>query len=403
MRKTWFNIFIGLFVLLFAGLWIVGGVAEARSKEMKREHHKYHYSGVSYNVGGIVSGLADGETVVLQNNGGDDLEITANGDFTFSTTFADGETYDVTVLTQPDSQICSVNNSSGTINGADIIDITVTCSIVSVAAGDAHTVALRTDGTVWAWGDNRSGQLGDGTTLDSITPVQVNGLAEVAVVAAGIYHTIALKTDGTVWAWGSNYTGQLGDGTKTDSSTPVQVIDLTNVTAIATKSFHTIALKSDGTIWTWGSNNYGQLGDGPTIYSIMPVQVNELTDVAAIAVGGEHTVALKSDGTVWAWGRNDYGQLGSETTERCELGPTCSITPLQVTGLTDVAAIAGGGSHTIALKKDGTVWAWGSNIFDQLGVTTSEACVDNPRYYAPCSTTPIQVFDLTTSPMPVTP
>ncbi|MGC2423221.1 MAG: hypothetical protein WA666_02575, partial [Nitrospirota bacterium] len=236
--------------------------------------------------------------------------------------------------------------------------------VTAVAGGYDHTIALKSDGTVWAWGWNAHGQLGDGTTTDRYTPVQVNGLTGVIAIADGRGHTVALKSDGTVWAWGWNAHGQVGDGTTTDRYTPVQVTDLMGVTAIAGGIFQTIVLKSDGTVWAWGWNAHGQVGDGTTTDRYTPVQVSGLTGVTAIAGGGPHTIALKSDGTVWAWGYNGFGQLGDGTT-------TDRYTPVQVTDLMGVTAIACGGDHTIALKSDGTVWAWGYNNYGQLGDGTT--------------------------------
>ncbi len=233
-------------------------------------------------------------------------------------------------------------------------------TIVQVAAGGDHTVALKSDNTVWAWGCNDDGQLGDGTTTSRLTPAQVSGLTGVTAIAAGKDHTVALKSDGTVWAWGHNNDGELGDGTTTSRSTPVQVSGVTGVTAISVGYGHTVALKSDGTVWAWGYNYNGQLGDGTTTCKLTPAQVSGLTEIAAIAAGGDHTVALKSDGTVWAWGYNDYGELGD--------GATASrSTPVQVDGLTGVTAIAAGSYHTVALKSDGTVCSWGANGYGELG------------------------------------
>ncbi|MDG4551260.1 MAG: hypothetical protein P9G45_12725 [Candidatus Contendobacter sp.] len=189
-----------------------------------------------------------------------------------------------------------------------------------------HTVALKGDGTVWAWGNNATGQLGDGTTNTKRTsPVQARGLTNVVASAAGGLHTVALKGDGTVWAWGRNKEGQLGDGTATDRPTPVQVIGLSGVTAIAAGAAYSIALKSDGTLWAWGWIN--------STTNTTPAQVSGLTDIVASAAGGlavlntetGHTVALKGDGTVWAWGRNKEGQLGDGTT-------TDRTAPVQVLG-----------------------------------------------------------------------
>jgi alpha-tubulin suppressor-like RCC1 family protein len=241
--------------------------------------------------------------------------------------------------------------------------------IVTIAAGGSHTVALKSDGSVWAWGLNSYGQLGDNSTLDKHTPVQVKGmsgngwLSDVATVAGGINYIVALKSDGSVWAWGYNYSGQLGDDSTIDRHTPVPVSGLSSgVTAIAAGGSHTVALKSDGSVWAWGYNYYGQLGDNTTIDRHTPVPVSNLSSgVVAIAVGEKHTVALKNDGSVWAWGRNFSGQLGDDST-------IDRHTPVPVSNLSSgVTAIAAGRYHTVALKSNSSVWAWGSNGDGQLG------------------------------------
>jgi hypothetical protein len=198
--------------------------------------------------------------------------------------------------------------------------------------------------------------------------VQVSGLSGVVAISCGVYHSLALKSDGTVWAWGANDYGQLGNSAASDSSAPVQVSGLSGVIAIAGGSRHSLALKSDGTVWAWGANDYGQLGNGTTVGSSTPVQVSGLSGVTSIAAGDYHTLALKSDGTLWAWGRNDAGQLGNGTT-------VGSSTPVQVSALSNVTAVAGGRMHTVAQKQDGTVWTWGDNYFGQLGngTTTNSA------------------------------
>jgi hypothetical protein len=192
-----------------------------------------------------------------------------------------------------------------------------------------HTVALKSDDTVWTWGSNSNGQLGDGKTTDESTPVQVSGLSGIIAIAAGYSHTVALKSDGTVWTWGSNGNGQLGDGKTTDKSTPGQVSGLSSVIAIAAGYAHTVALRNDFTdvtVWTWGSNSNGQLGDGKTTDKHTPGQVSKLSGLTAIAAGYTHTVALKSDGTVWTWGSNGNGQLGDGST-------TDRWTPVQIQSL----------------------------------------------------------------------
>jgi alpha-tubulin suppressor-like RCC1 family protein len=231
----------------------------------------------------------------------------------------------------------------------------------AIAAKGYHSVALAPDGTVWTFGFNASGQLGDGTTTNASLPVQVLNLTGITAIASGRYHTLALASDGTVWTWGQGGFGQLGNGATSDSSVPVQVSNLTGVIAIAGGAYHSLALKSDGTVWAWGDNSYGELGDGTTTAQLVPVQVQNLTGVTAIAAGNWHTLAIKSDGTAWAWGRNSFGQLGiTSTTSKSTL-------PRQVTGLTGVIAIAGGQFHTIAVTSDNTAWVWGFNGDGELG------------------------------------
>lgn len=240
----------------------------------------------------------------------------------------------------------------------------------SIAAGTYHTVAIKSDGTVWSWGRNNEGQLGDGTTADSTQAVQVKAAGGAAftgvkAVEAGSYHTIALKEDGTVWSWGTNFFGALGNGSEASRSAfPVQATDLADVIAVAGGAYHSIALTTGGKVWTWGLNSFGQLGDGTSTDRSAPRQVmtdaagNAFEDVAAIAGGASHSLALKTDGTVWAWGYNRSGQLGAGTTED-------SRVPVQVTGFTDpVIAIAAGPYYSVALDKNGNVWRWGDNLGD---------------------------------------
>lgn len=222
----------------------------------------------------------------------------------------------------------------------------------SIAAGIYHTLKIGRDGTVWSWGSNGAGQLGDGTRIDKSTPVKVSGLRDVIEVAAGGSYSMALKRDGTVWSWGSNGDGQLGDGTKINRSTPVKVSGLTGITAIAAGYSHSMALKNDKTVWAWGNNGYGQLGDGTTIDKSVPVNVSGLTELTAIEAGDGYCIALKSDETVWSWGDNDFGQLGDGTR-------VSKSTPVQVSKLKGIKIIAAGGSHNIAVGFDRTVWFWG--------------------------------------------
>lgn len=242
--------------------------------------------------------------------------------------------------------------------------------VKQLAGGRDFTLAVKTDGTVLAWGANDEGQIGNGRRNTVTAPVQV--LTGAQAVAAGGWHSIALKSDGTVWAWGDNNAGQVGDGTNARRLTPVQVSNINNVVAVAAGSIHSMALKSDGTVWTWGGNNTGQLGTGTTAPVMSPVRVQTLGGVIAIAAGEDHNLALKADGTLWAWGDGSNGDLGNGQRRQ-------QNAPVQVQGLADVKAISAGGTHSLALKKDGTVWAWGYKLdgstFDQNNFSTTPAQV----------------------------
>jgi alpha-tubulin suppressor-like RCC1 family protein len=264
-------------------------------------------------------------------------------------------------------------------------------NIQALAGGTLHTLALKNDGTVWAWGWNNVGQLGNGSFTTTgcqciSTPVQVHDpsdpsgfLQGVTAIAAGGDHGLALKSDGTVWAWGFNGSGQLGNAnTGTNSHTPVQVHDpsdpsnfLQNVAAIDAGASHSLALKNDGTVMSWGANNVGQLGNGtssPGASSNVPVPVSNLSGVTAVSGGGNLSLALKGDGTVMSWGSNDANQLGNGTT-----GGSSNV-PVAVSNLRGVRAISAGGNYALALKKTrkgNVVRAWGGNLSGQLGNPTA--------------------------------
>jgi alpha-tubulin suppressor-like RCC1 family protein len=189
--------------------------------------------------------------------------------------------------------------------------------IKAVAAGQAHSIFLKADSTVWTSGYNNFGQLGNGTVYNSADPIHVAGLNGISAISCGFVHSLFVrKIDGTVWACGNNGYGELGDGTTTNRSTPVQVSGLTGIIAVAGGSYHSLFLKKDGTVWACGWNNTGQLGDGTFIDRSTPVQVNGLTGIIAIAAeygGNGHSMFLKNDGTLWVCGSNNQGQLGDGT------------------------------------------------------------------------------------------
>jgi alpha-tubulin suppressor-like RCC1 family protein len=255
--------------------------------------------------------------------------------------------------------------------------------VAAVAGGGSTQYALHTDGTVSAWGSGSFGQLGGGWYGDwSQVPTRVPGLTGVTALTAGAYHALALLEDGTVRGWGTMFDGGLGNGT----NTPIPVGGLTGITALATTSFTAFALRSDGTVLALGSNYLGILGNGSTEEkSETPVPVTGLTGVTAIAAHSETAYALRSDGTVWAWGRGDQGQLGTGFT--CG-GAFChSRVPVRVAGLSGVTALASTQATAYALHADGTVSAWGSNDQGELG---------NGLFCNACySSTPVAVTGLT--------
>ena len=234
----------------------------------------------------------------------------------------------------------------------------------SVASGANHTAAIKTDGTLWTWGQNTFGQLGDNTVVQKSSPVQtISAGTNWKSVASGANHTAAIKTDGTLWTWGRNIFGALGDNTVVDKSSPVQTVAAgTNWKLVAGGYYHTAAIKTDGTLWTWGYNSSGQLGDNTVTPKSSPVQtVAGGTNWQQVAGGYYHTAAIKTDGTLWTWGHNANGQLGDNTV-------AIKSSPVQtVAGGTNWQLVAGGGYHTAAIKTDGTLWTWGQNTYGQLG------------------------------------
>ncbi len=254
---------------------------------------------------------------------------------------------------------------------------------IQLALGEYHSCVRKPDGTVWCWGGNNYGQLGNGVQDNNAhpTPMQVTGLGmSAAHLAHGARHVCARKQDGTLWCWGFNVAGQLGDGTTGDQYSPVQVAMLgKSVDMIASGGRHTCALKLDSTLWCWGANQYGQLGDGTTVGHPLPAQVTQLgASVGAVAlsqdsIGNDHTCALKVDGTLWCWGSNQSGQLGEGTT-------TAHSSPMQVAPPgASAAEVAAAASNTCTRKSEGTLWCWGSNGVGLLGLGTS----DNNSHAAP--------------------
>ncbi|MDR1776152.1 MAG: InlB B-repeat-containing protein [Actinomycetes bacterium] len=245
----------------------------------------------------------------------------------------------------------------------------------SVSAGFVHTVALKNDGSLWAWGQNTYGAVGDGTTTSVSAPKRIGSDADWASVSSGSYHTFALKSDGSLWAWGNNSDGQLGDGTSTIVTTgPKRIGSDTNWVSVCAGTTHTVALKSDGSLWAWGNNQYGQLGDGTTTnVTTGPKRLGSDPDWASVSVGGSHTLATKTDGSLWAWGYNYYGQLGDGTTTDVTTGPK------RIGSDTNWASVCVDLTYTVALKSDGSLWAWGQNTYGQVGDGTTSNVTTGPK------------------------
>jgi PKD repeat protein len=217
---------------------------------------------------------------------------------------------------------------------------------VAIAAGRDMSYAVRANGTLWAWGLNGDGQLGDGTTANRTTPVRVGNLTDVVDVAGGRDHGLAVLGNGQVWAWGWNRYAQVGDGTTVDRTNPVRVTGIAAATSVIGGAHHSFALLENGQVWSWGRNYRAQLGDGTTTQRSRPVRVGSLTDVVAIGSGRDHGLAVLANGTVRAWGNNQAGQLGDGTLTR-------RPNPVTVSGLAEAEVVGGGSDYSVALVGTG--------------------------------------------------
>ena len=237
-----------------------------------------------------------------------------------------------------------------------------------VSLGSEHCAAIKTDGSLWMWGKNTNGNLGDNTTLSKSSPIQtISGGFNWKQVGAGRDFTAAIKTDGTLWLWGNNTRGQLGDNAVVNRLSPVQTIaGGTNWKQVSCGAEFAAAIKTDGTLWLWGANAGGQVGNNTRTLVSSPVQTTAGgTNWKQVSLGGEYSAAIKTDGTLWVWGSNSFGELGDNT-----INP--KSTPVQtVAGGTNWKQVSGGGNFTAAIKTDGTLWLWGRNVNGQLGDGTS--------------------------------
>ncbi|WP_052480521.1 fibronectin type III domain-containing protein [Chryseobacterium sp. StRB126] len=243
-----------------------------------------------------------------------------------------------------------------------------------VSTGMSHSLGIKSDGTLWAWGANDFGQLGDGTSTAKTTPVQIGTANDWQSVSAGTFHSMAIKNNGTLWGWGINGNSRLGDGTTNGRIFPGQITSDTNWQSVCAGDVNTLAIKTNGTLWAWGYNGNAQFGDGTTNNRSTPYQVGTATNWRSVDLGSVHTLATKTDGTLWAWGTSSDGQVGDGTT-------ATRFTALQIGTETDWQEVAAGGFHSVGLKTNGVLYTWGKNLYGQLGNgTNTSKSVPTPVY-----------------------
>ena len=284
------------------------------------------------------------------------------------------------------------NGTSGTANNASAPVAVKTAgtpmegkTIVQVAAGATHSLALATDGTIYAWGKNEYGQLGNDSTTNSPVPVAVKTAGTpmdgktIIQIHAGYEHSLALASDGTVYAWGRNNSGQLGKNDATDTHIPAAVQTLGTpmagkvIVQLAAGNSQSMALASDGTVYTWGWNQYGQLGNGTTTNSRIPVAVVTTgtplagKTISQIAAGNAHALAMTDDGAIYSWGWNQYGQLGNNSTINSSLPVIVKTTGTPLAGKMITQIASGGSPNSLVLANDGTMYTWGWGQHGQLG------------------------------------
>jgi alpha-tubulin suppressor-like RCC1 family protein len=247
-----------------------------------------------------------------------------------------------------------------------------------VSAGFVHTAAIKTDGTLWIWGNGSNGQLGNAVTINVSTPVTTfaGGNNWKQVSSSGSFYTAAIKTDGTLWTWGAGSNGLLGNADTTDRSTPVTTFaGGNNWKQVSTGDFHTAAIKTDGTLWTWGYASSARLGTNDTT----PNRSTPVTTFAGgsnwkqVSAGGAFVAAIKTDGTLWSWGLGSNGRLGNGATSGSRSTPVTTFA-----GGNNWKQVGAGSQHTAAVKTDGTLWTWGSGVNGRLGNGVTTGIISTP-------------------------
>jgi alpha-tubulin suppressor-like RCC1 family protein len=237
-----------------------------------------------------------------------------------------------------------------------------------VSAGSCHGIGVRKNGTAWSWGFNIVGQLGDGTTNNRSSPVSVvGGFTDWCQISAGLYHSLGVRQNGTAWAWGYGTFGQIGSGDTTFRSSPVSVVGgFTDWCQVSAGFYHSLGVRQNGTAWSWGENNFGMLGNNNINQQSSPVSVvGGFTDWCQVSSGRFHSLGVRTNGSAWAWGAAPSGELGNSST-------TFRSSPVSVVGgFTDWCQISAGEYYSLGLRQNGTAWSWGRNDNGRLGAGTT--------------------------------
>lgn len=305
---------------------------------------------ILYEIAGSVSGLV-GRGLVLENNNGDTLEINGDGNFKLSTHLASKSIYQVRVKSRPmePAQTCRIDNYRGAVTDKHISDVRVICvTNPTIAMGLSSSYIIRPDGSLWAWGLNDYGQLGDGTKISSWKPKQIGTENDWNMFSTGKDYVLAIKSDGSLWAWGFGKFGQLGLGQSESLSAPTRVGLENDWLTVSAAYNHAVAVKTDGTLWGWGAAMYG------APIRMQPVQIEGDNYINA-ASGYNHVLAIKRNGSLWAWGGNKFGSVGDGTT-------VSSATPIQIGESEGWDTIFAEYENSIAFQKNGSAWVWGANL-----------------------------------------
>lgn len=237
-----------------------------------------------------------------------------------------------------------------------------TANWIVADGGEFFSAGIQSDGSLWTWGNDSDGQLGTGVTVGTadgeLSPVHIGTDTDWKTLSAGSGFTLAIKTNGSLWGWGDNTDLALGTGSSADVYVPTQIGAATDWKSVSAGDAHTLALKTDGSLWAWGDNNFGKLGRGGTVDASTPVQIGTATDWIMISAGQECSFAIKADGSLWAWGKSTTGGANADA-------------PAQLGTATDWKFITSANNSHFAIKTDGTLWAWGNNFVGQLGIGSS--------------------------------